>query len=66
MNSGATHYMMPHKELLENYEKITSFPLYITNKQQLMALGKGKLVFNTVFKREILLATLAEVFYIPR
>ncbi len=66
MDSEATHHMMPHKDFLENYEEITLFQLYVTNKQQLMALRKGKLAFNTVFKGEILPATLTEVLYVSK
>ncbi len=65
MDSGATHHMTPHKDFLEDYEEITSFPLYVANKQQLMALEKGKIAFNTVLKGEILPATLTEVLYVP-
>ncbi len=65
LDSGVTYHIIPHKEILEEYKEITPFPLYVTNKQHLMALRKRKLAFNTNYKGEILLAMLTEVLYIP-
>jgi hypothetical protein len=65
LDSAATHYMTPNKEIINNFEEIKLFPIYASDGKQMQAIGKGEVTLDTTFRGEILLGTIKEVYYVP-